>query len=618
VSYVSEAIGYWTRGDSLMAELASTGTELQQEIAVGGADRAAIARLLARVHRMSGELAVLEDAFSRTLGAGARWASRVAFGMIVVAAAMLLLLAGLSEWRTVRRSQRAEMALRDSEARLRELVEQASFGIGNSTVDGYLLSANTALARMLGYPSAEALLAAGVPMSRMYRDSSDRERLLQHFAQEGVDRGEFEHELIRLDGATILVRVTARALRAGGGRLAAIEYFVEDVTARRALEGQLRQAQKMEAVGQLTGGIAHDFNNLLTVILSDAQLVQDALPAEAQQGRADLADLKLTARRGADMIRKLLAFSRTKQLQFHTYPAQDLVRSSTAVLRRVLPEDIEIRLELPAEPLFLRTDPAALEQMLLNLATNARDAMPGGGLLEITVGRVERRVTGDGPWVSVVVRDTGVGMDKATRDQLFEPFFTTKQPGHGTGLGMTMVYGLVTQHGGAVEVDSAPGKGTTVRLHLPIGTPEPPAAQSESDSPAPGSGTILLVEDEEALRRSARRLLEGHGYRVFVAEHGEEALQLYDRLPGSIDLVLSDVVMPRLGGRGLYETLRGRGDQVPFLFMSGYVAREGPGDLGLPEDVPFLPKPWDLDELIRHVQDAIRATGQCDGGPTST
>lgn len=606
VSYVSQAIGYWSQGDSLIGRLAAVGTELHQEIAHRDGDPLVIARLMTQVHAINEELAALENDFSSTLSAGARWAARVAFSLILVAAALLLGLAGLSEWRAVSRFGRTEDALRASESRLQELVEQASFGIGATSIEGRLLRANTALARILGYPTAEALLAAEQLWPGLYRDPADRQRVCDHFAADGVERGEFELEMVRPDGAGILARVNARALRDSAGRIEGLEYFVEDVTSRRALETQLRQAQKMEAVGQLTGGIAHDFNNMLTVILSTARLVEEALPAEAEQGRADLAILCNTARRGGEMIRKLLAFSRTQQLEFRPYPMQELVRAATEVLRRVLPAHIEFRLELPSAPIYLRTDPAILEQMLLNLATNARDAMPDGGSMEIGVTYLTRRATGDGPWVVLAVKDTGIGMSPSTVDRLYEPFFTTKGSVRGSGLGMTMVYALASQHGGMVEVDSAPGRGTTVRLLFPAVSPVPVSAPVQDPSQVMGgNGTVLLVEDEELLRRAAQRLLEGHGFRVLPAENGEEALTLYFRARGEVDLVLTDVVMPRLGGRGLHDALRERGETVPFLFMSGYVAREESNGPGLPPGAAFLPKPWELEDLIRRVHEGV-------------
>jgi len=400
-------------------------------------------------------------------------------------------------------------------------------------------------------------------------------------------------------GDVITVRLHGRVLRAAGATPAIAEAFVEDVTQQRELEGQLRQAQKMEVVGQLTGGIAHDFNNLLTIILSHAHLVEQSLPPEAEGQLADVAELKHAARRGAEMIRKLLSFSRDQKLHFQPHRLGPLVEASSRMLRRLLPESIEVRVHIAVDTPTVRTDSAAVEQILLNLATNARDAMPMGGLLEISVERAGGAL--------LRVRDSGTGMDAATRERLFEPFFTTKASGHGTGLGLTMVYGLVSQLGGTIEVDSEPGRGTIVRIVLPEADS---ADAAVAESPAEirrGSGTILLVEDEDALRRAAIRLLSRHGYRVLEARDGEEARALYADHAHEVDLVLTDVVMPRMSGLALYDELRRSGATVPFVFMSGYIHREPGGAGSLPEGVPFIPKPWSIEDLLLVLQEARSA-----------
>jgi PAS domain S-box-containing protein len=601
--FLRNAVTHWVQGDSLILELRDAGSDLHAELEQRRPDPSAGAAARVRIHDLNESLSVLEVGFAAAIGEGARMAGTVGYIVIAATALFLLIAIGLSEWRSLQRAQKVERSILESEMRHRELVEHANIGIVRSSADGVLLQVNLAMARLLGYRD-EADLLSRRSAHRIYRNPPDRDRVLQHFAT-GESHGEFEFELLKRDGDILLVKARARAIRGADGVLEGLETFVEDVTGQRALEAQLRQSQKMEAVGQLTGGIAHDFNNLLSVITSTAQLAEEALTDDVELAREELQEIRSAARRGADMIRKLLAFSRTRQLHFRPYQLSDLVAASTDVLRRLLPEHIQVRLDAPPVTPHVRTDPAALEQILLNLATNARDAMPTGGVLDISVTTVARHETGDGPWVLLTVGDNGVGMDVAVRERLYEPFFTTKQPGQGTGLGMTMVYGLMKQHGGVMEVESTLGEGTTIRLYFPLALPDHQLLPAGAVRPAPGSGTVLLVEDEAALRRAAQRLLERNGYRVLTAVHGEEAMGVYFRHAGAIDLVLSDVVMPHMSGGQLYNALRAQGEQVPFIFMSGYIGEEGHNLLELPEGVPLLPKPWGVEDLLHRVAAAL-------------
>jgi signal transduction histidine kinase/ActR/RegA family two-component response regulator len=418
--------------------------------------------------------------------------------------------------------------------------------------------------------------------------------------------------------ALVLLALAAVTLRAAAKRLR------ESEEARRAVEAQLRQAQKMEAVGQLTGGIAHDFNNLLTVILSSIQLLEDRLPVDDPLIQADFGELKFAARRGAEMIRKLLAFSRSGQFTFEPQALERVVPEAVQMLRRILPASVRFDIEIdPATP-PAEADPAAVQQMVVNLATNACDGMFDQGVLRLRLGPaamdaafVERHRWGSvGRYAALQVTDNGTGMPPEVVERIFEPFFTTKGPGEGSGLGMAMVYGLIKQHGGFVDVESTLGVGTTVTLYFPAATtalPVRPVVPSDAPRPvlAPG-GTILVVEDEPALRSAAQRLLRRLGYRVMVAADGEEGLQLARDHQGTITLVLSDVIMPKLGGSGMYAALRREGINLPFLFTSGYTGREMPDGIPLPQNVPFLPKPWDAHELAAAVARAIQ------GAPSSS
>jgi len=483
---------------------------------------------------------------------------------------------------------------------LSALVNRAQFGIIRSAVDGRVLTANPALVRILGYESEEEVLSLDLGRD-VYANIADRQRLLQAVADDAVSGAEVEWK--KKDGASVLVRLHGRLVGDSG----TVESFVEDVTQQRLVEAQLRQAQKMEAVGQLTGGLAHDFNNLLSVILSTANLIEQELPPSAEQARIDLAELEKAARRGGAMIRKLLAFSRAEQLQFRPYLVAPLVEANAMVLRRLLPASIEIVVDTDPNTPTVNTDPAALEQILLNLATNARDAMPAGGTLRITTSPSVSSEGRPARAVLITVTDSGTGMSDAVRNRYFEPFFTTKPVGEGSGLGTAMIYGLVKQHGGRVEVDSTPGRGTTVRIYLPAvdGLMTPEDVEEGRETPPPGEGTVLLAEDEPQLRSSARRILERFGYRVLPAADGNEALAHYARWKDQIDLIITDVVMPGMGGAALLAELERIGSRTPVLITSGYTASDPAGGVKLPEGLPFLAKPWDAAELLASVRETI-------------
>ena len=387
---------------------------------------------------------------------------------------------------------------------------------------------------------------------------------------------------------------------------------IRDITDTRRIEGQLRQAQKMEAVGLLTGGLAHDFNNLLTVVLANADLVLEALPPHLEEQRHELRQVLDAAQRGSDMVRKLLAFGRREALERRPLALEALLAETTALLARVLPASIALSADAEPELPAVLADPGAIQHILFNLATNARDAMPQGGELRMHARVVQSMALpggGRGPMVALVVRDSGTGMSEAVRQRIFEPFFTTKPPGAGSGLGMSMIYGFVEQHEGTIAVDSAPGAGTTVTIHLPIAEPTV-AAPTPRSTPAVrgedgGGELVLIVEDEDMVRRAGRRILEKNGYRVLLAGDGEEALMILRERAVDIALVVSDVVMPRMGGRELYEQARSEGITTPFLFTSGYTDRIASEAAALDPTIPVLPKPWTWHELSGSVRTAI-------------
>ena len=504
-----------------------------------------------------------------------------------------------------------ELALRESEASLRAFVENAVFGIYRSSLNGRALMVNQTLAGMLGYGSPDELLGADLARA-VYRDPAERGRLVErHGAAERYEGVETVWK--RKDGRPIPVRLSGRVLHDAAGDVTGFEGIVEDLTERHTLERRLRQAQKMEAVGQLAGGMAHDFNNLLTTVLATTELIAEELPADATI-REDLATITAASRHGSELIRKLLGFARRQRLDLHPVALDAWLEEAATGLRRLLPPGIEIRLRRESRGAAVRADPAAIEQILISLSTNARDAMPGGGTLTIgtalqplDAGACAAQGWGEpGRYVALTVTDTGIGMDADTQSHLFEPFFTTKAVNAGTGLGLAMVYGLVKQHDGFVDINSAVGRGTTVRVLLPEAESGAPAHAPEGGAaPLDGHETILLAEDEAALRRATSRVLAKHGYRVLEAANGAEALALYRQHGAEIALIVADVVMPTLGGPQLARALREDGRRPRILFTSGYTARDMQESKALDPGEPFLAKPWTISDLLRRVREVL-------------
>ena len=507
-------------------------------------------------------------------------------------------------------------AVQRSEVSNRSLVEHATHGIYRSSPDGRFLSVNPALVSMLGYESEEELRALSLDRD-VYPNPETGPALRKQYEDAEQIIG-LETEWKRKDGQLITVRLSGRSVHDEGGALDCFEMIAEDITTQRQLEAQLRQAQKMEAIGQLTAGIAHDFSNILTVILSNAELIATSLPKGAHEAQEDLRELIRAGQRGAAMVRRLLKFGRSEKLELKATDLVQLVTEVADAIRRLLPEYIAIDVTTEESLSSVQVDAGAVEQVLLNLATNARDAMPDGGTLGIEVTRtwLDEGFHATHPWVTpgehacITVSDTGTGMDEATKSRLFEPFFTTKKPDQGTGLGMAMVYGIVKQHRGHVHVYSEPDEGTVVKLYFPVVSPD---ADLDGTDPSPqdqvsASGeTVLVVDDEMAVRRAMKRALEAQGFGVLLAADGEEALEIIQERASTIDLVIADMVMPKLGGRQLFDALTQRGIELTFLFTSGYSAKELEETSGFAPDAQFLRKPWVLNDLVESVREALRA-----------
>jgi two-component system, cell cycle sensor histidine kinase and response regulator CckA len=409
------------------------------------------------------------------------------------------------------------------------------------------------------------------------------------------------------DGTAIEVEVAAHAFTFAGRP--AVLIVAADVTARHDLEKRLRQAQKMEAVGQLAGGVAHDLNNVLTAVMAHVDLAVLALPPDAAP-LDDLTQAQRAAHRGATMIRKLLGFSRRERLVLTPLHLEELVGEIVPTLKRMLPEGIEIAVTQANDLPPVAADAGAVQQIMLNLASNASDATPDGGRLviglELATPAEEQLAAQEwgtpGHYVVLSVSDNGIGMDSQTAARIFEPYFSTKPPERGTGLGMAMVYGLMKQHLGHVLVNSTPGAGTEVRLYFPASAEAvQPAAPEVRQVRRNSDQTILVVEDQEAVRNATTRALVRFGYRVLSAVDGEEGLQMWRANPGTIDLVISDAVMPGMGGLALFEALRRESPTVRFLLTSGYTGEEVHTSAPPTGELPFLAKPWTLDELLTTV-----------------
>ncbi len=386
-----------------------------------------------------------------------------------------------------------------------------------------------------------------------------------------------------------------------------------DVTERRELEAQLRQSQKMEALGTLAGGVAHDFNNLLSVILSYSEIILGELP-EGDPHRADVDEVRRAGERAADLVRQLLAFSRQQRLQPRLVDLGQLVAGMEKMLRRVLGEDVGLTLRAYPGLGSVYADPGQIEQIVMNLVVNARDAMPGGGALRVETRAVEIDADDDpirglpaGAYVQLVVADTGVGMDAATRERIFEPFYTTKDKGKGTGLGLSTVFGIVSQSQGHIGVDSEPGQGATFTISLPRvdHASDPPPRAALAPTSLLGTETVLLVEDDEQVLTMASAILRRHGYTVLDAENGGEAFLISEQHPGAIDLLLTDVVMPRMSGKQLAQRLRADRPAMKVIYMSGYA--DGPvGNHGVHgHEVAMLPKPITAESLLRRVREIL-------------
>ncbi len=511
-------------------------------------------------------------------------------------------------------SQReAEERLRQSEERFRNAFANAPVGMALVGLDDRFMQVNGAMCRILGYP-AERLLQMTVPQVTHPDDVTSEEAHRARLRRGEASSFRMEKRYLHATGQVVWGSLSVSAVAGDDGRPLYFISQLEDVTGRRQLEDRLLQAQKLESVGRLAGGVAHDFNNLLVAILGYAEFLEKGI-REGNPSLDDLAEIRAAGERARDLTRQLLTVARRQVVEPRVMDLNEVLRDAERLLRRVIGEDVDLAV-VPAESLWrVKADPAQIQQVVLNLAVNARDAMPRGGKLTLETANVEldERYAASHPGVApghyalLAVSDSGTGMSREATAHLFEPFFTTKPAGAGTGLGLATVYGIVKQAGGHISVYSEPGHGTSFKIYLPPTDGAPvPAGVGPAPRPRPGTETVLLVEDASAVRDIAARALAGAGYRVLEAANGQAALQAAARTEGPVHLLLTDVVMPDMSGRQLAEALQQVRPGMRVLYVSGYTEDTILHHGVLEPGVRFLAKPFTptaLQAKVRQVLD---------------
>jgi PAS domain S-box-containing protein len=510
---------------------------------------------------------------------------------------------------TQRHQRRTMDALRASESRYRNLFERNMAGVFTSTLDGRILDCNQAFCDIFGYTREELLQ---LPAAALYAGGAqERDALLAEIQQKGAKYG-IEHAYVRKDGAKIWI-IENNSVTTDENGLQLVEGAMLDITQRRSLEHQLQQSQKMESIGLLAGGIAHDFNNLLTVMhgYSDLQLEKtassDPIHAYAEQ-------INSAADRAAALTRQLLAFSRQQVMQARVVNLNSLLRDFEKLLRRLIGEDIEMRTIFDAGLGNVKVDPGQMEQVIMNLVTNARDAMPEGGTLTLETSNLtldglflERHpYVKPGPYVRLAVSDTGSGMDAETRERVFDPFFTTKAFGKGTGLGLSTSYGIVKQSQGYIEVYSEVGHGSTFVVYLPRLGPGATPLPTEKTQPARrGDETILLVEDDRQVRSLAQSILESYGYTVLAVEDPSQTEAMCDQHSSSIKLLLADMILPKMNGREVARRVASRIPSIRVLYMSGFPTHTVVNQGILEDGIYFLQKPFTAVALASKIREVL-------------
>jgi PAS domain S-box-containing protein len=599
---MSEAVEIWAQADVLIDRLEKLGDKLHDEISSGRPDPLRIAEIARQVDVVGNQLTPLEDRFSYALGAGARQA-KGSFLIITFGATVTSVIAGLLFTFFMLRH------IRQTEERYKHLIDTANDAILVLYAETkVIVQANQQSSKLLGRPLRAIVGIRGEEIV-LECDRTEYDEILDRTFKGTAVAGKELH-LIHSDGHTIAVEVNTSLTEFEGKKI--VQGIFRDITERKRLEEEVRQAQKMELVGRLAGGIAHDFNNLLMVILTQAARIKNF--SNHPQLLEGIETVRTAAERAAALTKQLLAFGRKQVLMLQVLDLNELLREVKGMLSTLPSDQIQLMVIPSSQPLPVKVDPGKIEQVIMNLAVNACDAMPSGGALKIRTARVSRpqseaSVTSHSvPYAMVEMTDTGCGMDTETKGHLFEPFFTTKPIGKGTGLGLSTAYGIVKQSGGTIEVDSVPGEGTTFRVYLPI-VDQPVSLRKTPKASSPvttGSETVLLAEDQSSIRSVLREFLDSKGYKVLEAQNGSEALALAKRHPGAIDVLVTDVIMPQIRGLELAKRVTELHPDICVIFMSGYSEDAlFENQLLADRNLTLIQKPFDLEELDQKIRESL-------------
>jgi len=613
IGYMARAIAIWTDGDKYIGQLQELAGQLHHEASSPRPDPNRIQQLVEQVVAVDAQLTPLEDSFSSTLAEGARWINRVLSLATLIASALLLSFGIALSWAVLKQS-------RDSEEKYRNLINTANDAI--LVIDSetrVVLETNNKACEMLGISTARLV---GLPESRLYPPNTPQSPLVPT-SQGATHRDDLK--LLRADGTLVPVEVNASATEFNGrpailGIFRDIRERLESAKVRRSLEEQIRQSQKMEAVGRFAGGIAHDFNNLLMVIRGYSEIILQEASATPTV-RKNVETIVRTSDSAANLTRQLLSFSRKHVFSPQVLELNSLVNRMSEMLLGLLQEEMEFLIKLAPDAGCVSVDPGQIEQVIMNLVVNARDAMPEGGILTLQTEHcgsddVRRNLAAalpPGEYVMLSVSDTGVGMDAETQSRIFEPFFTTKKKEEGTGLGLSVVYNIVRDSSGHVRVNSSPGHGTTFQIFFPRVArvaDNKPAAEGNTkqiETPALGMETVLVAEDQPDLRWMMCQFLQELGYSVLEAKDGSDALALAAEYKGQIDLLITDVVMPHVRGPEIARRMKAVRPDMKVIFMSGYQEGgfnpESIASLGI--EPVLLQKPFELDFLAAKIRQVL-------------
>jgi PAS domain S-box-containing protein len=601
--YMAEAVTIWAEADGLIEELVRLGDDLHEQITLSKPDPIKLSEVAHQVDALGDRLTPLEDRFSYALGEGARWIA-VLFLLVTCGATVASLIMGACLTLLISRH------IRQTGERYKHLIDTANDAILVIDAEtGMIVEANERSGQLLGMPASRLIGILGEDLCPENEREEYRGMLLDAVAGTNVTGKEMH--LRNTDGRLTAVEVNTSLAELDGTKI--IQGIFRDITERNRFEEDVRQAQKMEVVGRLAGGVAHDFNNLLMVILTQLSKIRSGSRAQILRHVEIIQSASL---RAVSLTKQLLAFGRKQVLLLEVLDLNELIRDMRPILSTLPGHQVQLMICPSGHTLRVRVDPGKVEQVVMNLALNACDAMPTGGMLKIKTGRVERTngtvgAPGDQTYALLEVADTGCGMESKTKAHIFEPFFTTKPTGKGTGLGLSLVYGIVKQTGGSIEVQSGVGQGTTFRVYIPLAQKAVDSAPRQ-EAPrilshlAASSETILLAEDQPSIREEVRKSLEVKGYTVLEAETGTEALDVAERYPGTIDLLVTDVIMPQLRGFELARRVGQLHSKLSVVFMSGY-SEEALVENGLLSrpNVSFIQKPFDPEILVVKVQQLI-------------